>query len=48
MSKIDRGHEKTLPLPPISQALRKRADNTESVNMAPDWTRAPVADIILR
>ena len=48
MSKVDRGHEKPLPLPPISQALRKRADNTESVTMAPDWTRAPVADIILR
>ena len=36
------------PLPPISQAMRNRASKTENVFMAPNWTRVPVADIILR
>ena len=48
MAQVNRGCEKPLPLPPISQAMKKRSDHSGSVIMAPDWTRAPVADIILR
>ena len=48
MSQVNRDCEKPLPLPPISQAIKKRSVNTGSVIMEPDWTRAPVADIILR
>ena len=48
MSQVNRDCEKPLPLPPISQAIKKRSVNTGSVIMEPDWTRAPVGDIILR
>ena len=39
------GHEKSQPLPPISLAVRAKANDTENVIRAPDWTRVTVTDI---
>ena len=44
----NRGQDRSLPLPPISQTMRNRASKAEDDIIAPNWTRVPVTDIILR
>ena len=44
----NRGQDRSLPLPPISQTMRNSASKAENDIIAPNWTRVPVTDIILR